>query len=103
VAFVKPVADPRSDGGTDRSAALVAAVTPLRPPEPFASAELEQQLGEGGADVVLEKIVAAREPVFARCDVVVVEALSGAPVRLYAAEFNRALARGSGCRRGTGR
>ena len=32
VAFVKPVAQPRADGGPDRSAALVTAITALRPP-----------------------------------------------------------------------
>ena len=33
VAFVKPVAQPRADGSPDRSAALVAAITSLRPPD----------------------------------------------------------------------
>ena len=64
VAFVKPVAQPRADGTPDRSAALVAAVTALRPPEPLTTAELERQLGDGGLDVVLEKIVAAWEPIY---------------------------------------
>ena len=76
MAYVKPVAQPRADGGPDRSAALVAAVTTLRPPEPLSTAELEQQLGEGGLDVVLEKIVAAWAPIYDRSDVVVVEGLS---------------------------
>jgi phosphate acetyltransferase len=31
VAFVKPVAQPRADGGPDRSAALVSAISTLRP------------------------------------------------------------------------
>jgi phosphate acetyltransferase len=93
VAFVNAVAEPRSDGGPDRSGGLVAAMTALRPPEPFALPDLEQQLGEGGTNVVLEKIVAAWEPVFDSCDVVVVEALGQGPARPYAAEFNQALAR----------
>jgi phosphate acetyltransferase len=93
VAFVKPVAQPRADGSPDRSAALVAAVTALRPPEPLTSAELERQLGEGGLDVVLEKIVAAWEPVCVGSDVVVVEGLSAGLTRLYAGTFNQALAR----------
>src|SRR5437763_48190 len=66
VAFVKPVAQPSADGGPDRSAELVAAVTALRPPEPLSIAQLEQQLGEGELEVVLEKIVAAWEPVLHR-------------------------------------
>ena len=69
VAYVKPVAQPRADGTPDRSAALVAAVTTLRPPEPLSTAELERQLGEGELDVVLEKIVAAWAPIYSslRC------------------------------------
>ena len=75
VDYVKPVAQPRADGTPDRSAALVAAVTTLRPPEPLSTAELERQLGEGGLDVVLEKIVATWAPIYNRSDVVVVEGL----------------------------
>ena len=37
VAFVKPVAQSSADGGPDRSAELVAAVTALRPPEPLST------------------------------------------------------------------
>jgi hypothetical protein len=81
VAFVKPVAQPRADGGPDRSIALVAATTALRPPDPLSTAELEQQLGSGGLDAVLEKIVAAWQPVHDRSDVVVVEGLSPGPTR----------------------
>ena len=76
VAFVKPVAQPSADGGPDRSAELVAAVTTLRPPEPLSTALLEQQLGQGELEVVLEKIVAAWEPVYGGSDVVVIQGLS---------------------------
>ena len=93
VDYVKPVAQPRSDGTPDRSAALVAAVTTLRPPEPLSTAELERQLGEGGLDVVLEKVVAACAPIYDRSDVVVVEGLKAGPSKLYASAFNQALAR----------
>src|ERR1039457_7192970 len=93
VAFVKPVAQPRADGGPDRSSALVAAISSLRPPDPLSTAELEQQLGAGGLHAVLEKIVAVLEPVHDRSDVVVVEALTPGPARLYAIELNQALAR----------
>ena len=92
VAFVKPVAQPRADGGPDRSAALVAAITSLRPPDPLSTAELERQLAERGLHVALEKIIAALEPVHDRSDVVVVEALTPGPARLYAIEINQALA-----------
>jgi phosphate acetyltransferase len=93
VAFVKPVAQPRADGGPDRSVARVTAITALRPPEPLTTAELEQQLGEGGLEVVLEKIVAAWEPVYAGSDVVVVEGLSPGPAAMYTSSLNQALAR----------
>ncbi len=59
VAFAKPVAQPRPDGCTDRSAALVAAIAPLCPPDPLSTAQLERHLGESGLDAALEKIIAA--------------------------------------------
>ena len=92
VAFVKPVAQPRDNGAADRSAALVAAVSALRPPDPVPAAEVEQELSDGGLDAVLEKIVAAWEPVYDQSEVVVIEAVSPGPARLYDAEFNQVLA-----------
>jgi phosphate acetyltransferase len=93
VAFVKPVAQPRADGGPDRSIALATATTALRPPDPLSTAHLEQQLGSGGFDAVLERIVAAWQPVYDRSDVVVVEGLSPDPAKLYASGLNHALAK----------
>ena len=93
VAFAKPVAQPRADGSPDRSAALVAAISSLRPPDPLATAELEEQLAERGVRAALEKIIAILEPVHTRSDVVIVEALTPGPARLYAGEINEALAR----------
>jgi phosphate acetyltransferase len=93
VAFVKPVAQPRPDGGPDRSIALATATTALRPPDPLSTAHLEQQLGSGGLDAVLEKIIAAWQPVHDRSDVVVVEGLSPGPAKLYASGLNQALAK----------
>ena len=92
VAFVEPVTQPRPDGGPDRSTALVAAISALHPPEPLSTAQLEQQLGEGGIDAVLEKIVAVWEPVCNRSDVVIVEGLSPGLGRLYVSGLNQALA-----------
>ena len=93
VAYVKPVAQPRADGRPDQSSELVAAITALRPPEPLTTAQLEEQLGEGELDVVLEKIVAAWKPVYGGSDVVVIQGLSSGPSRLYASSLNQALAR----------
>jgi phosphate acetyltransferase len=93
VAFVQPVAQPRHRGDPDRSAALVEAVAGLHPPEPLSAEALEQLLGAGGLDLALEKVVAAWQPVCDNSDVVVVQGLSPMPARLYATEFNHALAR----------
>ena len=93
VAYVKPVAQPRADGRPDQSSELVAAITALRPPEPVTTAQLEELLGEGELDVVLEKIVAAWKPVYGGSDVVVIQGLSSGPSRLYASSLNEALAR----------
>src|ERR1700722_16443095 len=93
VAFVKPVAQPRPDGGPDRSIALATATPALRPPDPLSAPPGEQQLGSGGRDAVLEKIVAPWQPVRDRSDVVVVEGLSPGPAQLYASGLNQALAK----------
>ena len=92
VGFVKPVAQPRDDGSPDRSGALIRATTALRPPQPLSTDQLEQQLGSGGLDVVLEKAVAAWQPVHHHYDVVVVEGLSPGPGTLYASGLNQSLA-----------
>jgi phosphate acetyltransferase len=93
VGFAKPVAQPRADGGSDRSTALVASITTLRPPDPLSTTQLEHRLGVGGLDAVLEQIVAACQPVQDQSDVVVVEGLSPGPTRLYASGLNQALAK----------
>jgi phosphate acetyltransferase len=89
--YVKPVAQPRPDGGPDRSKALVSAVTALHPPDPLPTATVEHQLGEGGLDAVLEEIVALWRPVQDDADVVVVEGLSPWPTEVYISELNEAL------------
>src|SRR3984893_6051981 len=93
LASVKPVAQPRADGGPDRSIALAMATTALRPPDPLSTAHLEQQLGAGGLDAVLEKIVASWQPVHDRSDVGVVDGLTPAAAKLYASGLNQALAK----------
>jgi phosphate acetyltransferase len=92
VSFLKPVAQSRDDR-TDRSVDLVRVVAGVHPPDPLGVADLEQLLAAGGLDLALEKVVAAWQPVCDSCEVVVVEGLSPDPARLYATEFNHALAR----------
>jgi phosphate acetyltransferase len=91
--FVKPVAQPRPDGGPDRSKSLVSTATGLDPPDPRSAAAVEHRLGEGGVDAVLEEIVALCRPVQDDADVVVVEGLTPWPVEVYISEVNEALAR----------
>lgn len=93
VGFVKPVAQHGPDHQSDASAALVKVVAGLHPPEPLSVTSLEQLLGAGGIDLALEKVVGAWQPVCDSSEVVVVEGLSPDPARLYATEFNQALAR----------
>lgn len=93
VAFVKPVAEPRPCDRPDQSAALVQVVAGLHPPDSLSAADLEQLLGAGGLDLALEKVVAVWQPLHDSGDIVVVEGLSPDPARLYASEFNQALAR----------
>jgi len=90
--YVKPVAQPRPDGGPDRSKSLVSTATGLDPPDPLSSAAVEHQLGEGGVDAVLEQIVALWRPVQDVADVVVVEGLTPWPAEVYISELNEALA-----------
>jgi hypothetical protein len=60
---------------------------------PIAWSHSRRQLGSGGLDVVLEKAVAAWQPVHHQYDVVVVEGLTPGPAKLYASGLNQALAR----------
>ena len=76
-----------------------AAITSRRPPDPLSTAELEQQLAERGLHAALEKIIAVLEPVHDRSDVVVVEALTPGPARLYAVEINQGARPGTRRRR----
>ncbi len=87
------MAQPRADGSPDRSVALVSTVTTLRPPEPLALAEREQQLGEGGFDAVLEEdrrgLVTDLRPVRCRRG----RGAQPGASKLYATSLNQALAR----------
>jgi phosphate acetyltransferase len=93
VAYLKPVAGPGPGGVPDRSTALVAAVSTLKPPEPLPAALLEQQVGLGRLDEAVEKVVAVWQPVSDQADVVVVEGASPVPAAPYADELNHGLAR----------
>lgn len=92
VGYVKPLAQPHPEGNPDLSAELVRGLTTLRPPEPLSAALVEQQLGIGDLDAVLEEAVGRWRPVAAEHDVVVVEGLNPGPTQIYSSRVNHALA-----------
>lgn len=75
VGFLRPLAQRRADGRSDRSTALVRLVSALAPPEPISADVVERRLGEGEVEDLMEEVVALAEPVLAAHDVVVVEGL----------------------------
>lgn len=93
VGYVKPLAQPSADEESDRSADLVRALTTLRPPEPLAVATVEELLGTGALDTVLEEVVGRWRPVRDEHDVVVVEGLNPGPTHIYSGQANQAMAR----------
>ena len=90
--YVKPLAQPHPHGRRDESSELVRALTSIDPPEPLPAQVVEERLGAGHLDDVLEQVVARCEPVQAAHDVVVVEGLKPGPTQIYSGRVNGALA-----------
>lgn len=93
VGFVKPIGQ-RSFGPhvtADNSTALVRLISDLDPPEPLDAAHVEQRLGRGELDVLMEDVVDQVEQATER-DVVVVEGLVPGPGLVYSGRLNVALA-----------
>jgi phosphate acetyltransferase len=93
VGFLKPLAQPRFDGTDDASNDLVRALTSLQPPDPLPAGKLEELLGSGGVDAVLEEVVVRWQDVAGEHDVVVVEGLSPGPSQIYSSRLNLAMAK----------
>lgn len=93
VGFLKPLAQRRADGRSDRSTALVRLVSALAPPEPISADVVERRLGEGEVEDLMEEVVALAEPVLAAHDVVVVEGLVPSSDLVYSSRVNLALAK----------
>ncbi|HET7477490.1 MAG TPA: phosphate acetyltransferase [Dermatophilaceae bacterium] len=93
VGFLKPLAQPRADGGPERSTALIRLGTALRPPEPIKAAEVQRSLGEGAVDTLMEDVLALGDPVFTEHDVVVIEGLVPSQDQTYSSRINLALAK----------
>ncbi len=90
--YVKPLAQPHPHGRRDESSEIVRALTGIDPPEPLPAQVVEERLGAGHLDDVLEQVVARCEPVQAAHDVVVVEGLGPGPTQIYSGRVNGALA-----------
>jgi phosphate acetyltransferase len=93
VGFLKPLAQPRADGTEEASVALVSALTPLRPPAPMPADAVEEVLGTGGIDAVLEEVMVRWQPLQAEHDVIMVEGLNPGPTQIYSSRLNQAMAR----------
>jgi phosphate acetyltransferase len=93
VGYVKPLAQPHPDGAPDQSAELVRSLTSLRPPEPLGAIRVEELLGVGDLDSVLEEAVGRWQSQDQTHDVVVVEGLNPGPTQIYSSRVNQALAK----------
>jgi phosphate acetyltransferase len=94
VGFYKPLGQPRVHGtGPDRSTALIALTSALRPPDPISSEQVEHRLSEDALDQLMEEVVTAAEPLTAAHDVLVVEGLVPGSGLVYASRANLALAK----------
>jgi phosphate acetyltransferase len=90
--YVKPLAQPHPQGRPDESAKIVRALTGIEPPDPLPAQVVEERLGAGHLDDVLQEVVARSQPVQDRHDVVVVEGLKPGPTQIYSGRVNGALA-----------
>jgi phosphate acetyltransferase len=90
--YVKPLAQPHPQGRPDESAKIVRALTGIDPPDPLPAQVVEERLGAGHLDDVLQEVVARYQPVQDAHDVVVVEGLKPGPTQIYSGRVNGALA-----------
>lgn len=93
VGYLKPLGQPRLDGTADASTQLVRGLTSLRPPESMPAPEVEDLLGSGGVDAVLEEVVVRWQPLAEEYDVIVVEGLNPGPTQIYSSRLNQAMAK----------
>ncbi|MBS7661751.1 phosphate acetyltransferase [Pseudomonas lalucatii] len=94
VGFFKPVAQPHPDDtGPERSSALIARTHGLHSPAPLALSRVEQMLGDGRLDELLEDLLERYRQAAADKDVVIVEAMVPTRHTSYAARVNFHLAK----------
>ena len=93
VHFLKPIAQPhRGDSGPERSTALISQAIGLQPPLPLDLHDVEQRLGNGELDEVMEDIVSRYREAAQGADVVVVEGMVPTRQAAYAARINQHIA-----------
>ncbi len=93
VGFFKPLGQPRSDGSPDGSAELVRGLTATDVEQALPAQQMEELLGSGGLDSVLEEVLSRWQPAAYDHDVVVVEGLNPGPTQIYSGRVNQAMAR----------
>jgi phosphate acetyltransferase len=94
VGFFKPIAQPHpGDTGPERSSELIARTHGLHSPAPLALSRVEQMLGDGQLDELLEDIVSRYQQAALDKDVVIVEGMVPTRHASYAARVNFHLAK----------
>ncbi|MBK7721275.1 MAG: phosphate acetyltransferase [Austwickia sp.] len=93
VGYVKPLAQPRHDGGDDHSGELVRLTTPLRPPSPVPATVTERLLAEGHLDALMQEALTTAEEVIRDHDLVIIEGLVPSADQTFADRLNVALAK----------
>jgi phosphate acetyltransferase len=93
VGYAKPLAQPRADGTDEASIELVTQLTSLRPPAAVPADAVEDMLGTGGIDAVLEEVIVRWQPLQTEHDVVIVEGLNPGPTQIYSSRLNQAMAK----------
>lgn len=94
VGYLKPIAQARAgDPGPERSSELIARTHGLDSPRPLPLSQVEELLGDGHLDELLERIITLYQQAAQDKDVVVVEGMVPSRHASYAARINRHLAK----------
>jgi phosphate acetyltransferase len=94
VGFFKPIAQPHpGDEGPERSSELIARTHGLDSPKPLSLAHVEQMLGDGQLDDLLEEIISLYQQAAVDKDVIIVEGMVPTRHSSYAARVNLHLAK----------
>lgn len=92
--FFKPIAQPHpDDNGPDRSSAMVAQGSTLRPADPIPLHEAERYLYNDAIDELMEEVVGRFQASIEPDSTVIVEGLAQIPGHPYATRLNKAIAR----------